>query len=131
MNDETDFYLSKARNGEFDAAFHGLVELRNDLVRDLEKAYYAETDPRIRSLLVEAVWQHRLPSCADFLAAALEDPYPEVWKKALDGLVTLSSPESRRVLELAKSRMDTHDPAFRSWIEEALDQFDEKTAYDL
>jgi hypothetical protein len=75
------------------------------ILHELEEAYHVEPDPGIRSLIVEAVWQHRLPSSVDFLAVALEDPHTEVWKQALDGLVTLASLESRRVLELATSRM--------------------------
>jgi len=27
MNGETDYYLNKARNGDFDAAYHGSIEL--------------------------------------------------------------------------------------------------------
>jgi len=122
MNVETDYYISEARNGDFDAAYHGLIELPNDLLPDLEDAYRSEADPVIRALIVEAVWQHRLPSSVDFLAIALEDPHPEVWKEALDGLVTLASPESRKVLELAKSRMAGHDATFRAWVTEAIDQ---------
>ncbi len=86
----------------------------------LRGAYRIESDSAIRSLIAEAVWQHRLPSCVEFLAVALEDPHPEVRKQALDGLVALASPESKRILELAKSRMVGHDTDFRDWIEEAI-----------
>jgi hypothetical protein len=60
VNDETDLYLSKARGGELDAAFHSLIELRDDFLDDLEAAYHVEPDPLIRSLLVQALWQRRL-----------------------------------------------------------------------
>jgi hypothetical protein len=51
MNDETVYYLSKARDGDFEAAFHGLIELPNNLLADLEDAYRDETDPAIRALI--------------------------------------------------------------------------------
>jgi len=131
MNDKTDYYLSEARNGDFDAAYHSLIELPNDLLPDLEEAYRGEADPGIRALIVEAVWQHRLSTSVDFLAVALADPHPEVWKQAVDGLVTLASPESRKVLDLAKSRVAGHDAPFRDWIEEAIDQIGESTTPGL
>jgi len=131
MNGETDYYLSRARSGDRDAAFHGLIELPNDLLHDLEEAYHGEPDPVVRSLIVEAVWQHRLPSSVHFLAVALEDPHPGVWKQALDGLVTLASLESRRVLEVAKSRIVRHDATFLAWVQEAIDQIGESTTLGL
>jgi len=127
MNDDTAYYLSEARNGDIDAAYHSLIELPNHLLPDLEEAYRGEADPEIRALIVEAVWQHRLPTSVDFLAVAVEDPYPEVWKQALDGLVALASAESRKVLELVKSRVAGQDAILRAWIDEAIDQIDENT----
>ncbi len=131
MNDQTEYYLSEARTGAFDAAYHGLIELPDHLVPDLEEAYRSEADPKIRALIVEAIWQHRLPASVDFLAAALADPHPEVWKQALDGLVVLASPQSRDALELAKSRVPGQNGAIRAWIEEAIAQLDESTGPGL
>jgi hypothetical protein len=127
MNAQVEYYLNRARNGEHDTAFFGLIELPDDLLPDLERAYHDEPDPGIRSLIVEAVWQHRLPSSVDFLARALDDPNPEVWKQALDGLVTLSSPGSRSVLEMAKCRVRGRDAVRGAWIAEAIDQIDRPT----
>ena len=128
MTDELDYYLSEARKGNYDAAYHGLIELPDVSLCDLEQAFQGEQNHAMRSLIVEAVWQHRLPSSVDFLAVALEDPQIEVRKKALDGLVTLASAESRRVLEMAKRRLAGDDASFGFWIEEAIDQIRESTA---
>ena len=126
MTDQTEYYLSEARNGDFHSAYHSLIELPNYLLPELEEAYRRDADPEIRALIVEAVWQHRQPTSVDFLAIALDDPHPDVWKQALDGLVTLASPESRKVLELAKSRLAEEDAILRARIEEAIDQIDER-----
>ena len=89
----------------------------------MQRAYYGEDDAIVRSLLVEATWQHRNPSVIGFLADALRDPMPVVWKQALDGLVTLASPESMRVL---RSAADQECDAERcAWIEEAIEQSDD------
>jgi HEAT repeats len=122
---EVDFYLNQARNGEVDAAFHGLIELGDDAIPALQQAYRTESDSAIRALIVEAVWQHRLPATIDFLAVALIDPHPDVWKQALDGLVTLASAESRDVLEAALEHASAGDAEYRDWIREAIGQIDE------
>ena len=122
MNEQTEYYLNHAKNGDSETAYHGLIELPRHLLPDLEDAYRDEADPLIRALIVEAIWQHRLPSSVGFLAAALEDPHPDVWKEALDGLVTLASPQSREVLELAKHRVGGQDETLLTWIEEAIEQ---------
>jgi hypothetical protein len=103
-----------------------LIELPSRLLPDLEDAYRNETDPLIRALIVHAVWQHRLPVSVGFLAFVLEDRHPDVWKEALDGLVTLASPESREVLEFAEHRVGGQDETLLTWIEEAIDQIDEQ-----
>jgi hypothetical protein len=122
---EIDGNLDLARDGDIGAAFHGLIELRDDDIPALQEAYRVESEPAIRALVVEAVWQHRLPSTTDFLAVALADPHLEVWKRALDGLVTLASAESRKALEAALESAAARDSEHRAWIEEAIGQIDE------
>jgi hypothetical protein len=122
---EVDFHLKAARNGDFDAALHGLIELEDRAIPALQKAYRVETDPVIRALILEAVWQHRLPATIAFLAVALGDPHPGVWKQALDGLVTLASADSRKVLEAALEHAAAGDSERRAWIEEAIGQIGE------
>lgn len=115
-----DDYIERARSGDHEGAFHGLRELDSDALPALHEAYRCEEDPVVRSLLVEAVWQHREPSAIGFLADVLGDPMPVVWKQALDGLVSLASPESLRVL---RSAADSEcDAERRAWIEEAIEQ---------
>lgn len=115
-----DDYIERARSGDHEGAFHGLRELDSDALPALQEAYRCEGDPVVRSLLVEAVWQHRQPSAIGFLADVLGDPTPVVWKQALDGLVTLASPESLRLLRSAAD--GECDAERRDWIEEAIEQ---------
>ena len=76
-------YLNEARNGDIDAAFHGLIELSDDPILALQEAYRAKTDPAIRRRLWRAVSQHHLPATIDFLAIALEDPHPEALRESM------------------------------------------------
>lgn len=120
--DAVAYYIERARAGDTDAASHGLRELDRTALPALREAYQAEGDPTVRAVLVEAIWQHREPSAIDFLGLALADRHTEVWKQALDGLVTLASPESRRQLE--SSIPGISDAERRAWIEEAIGQID-------
>jgi HEAT repeat protein len=86
----------------------------------MQMAYTCEDDPVVRSMIVEAIWQHRQPSVVTFLADVLRDPTPMVWRQALDGLVTLASPESIRVLRSAAD--GEIEAGRRAWIEEAIEQ---------
>jgi HEAT repeat protein len=117
-----DYYVEKARTGDSEAAFHGLRALANSTLPALQDAYRSETDADVRALLVHAIWQHRQPSAIEFLGDALRDPSPEVWKQALDGLVTLASPEAKRVLQVAATRDENKER--RDWIAEAIEQVD-------
>jgi HEAT repeat protein len=113
--------LDLAKTGHREAAFHCLFDLGERAIPRLAEAYRAEAEPAVRNLLVEVVWQLRSPSSIAFLGEALQDPNPEVWKQALDGLVTLASPESLRILESARDRVGVDLDDFQSWIEGAIE----------
>jgi HEAT repeat protein len=114
------YYIERARSGDHEGVFHGLRELGRDAIPAMESAYRRENDWEIRTLLVEAAWQMREPAVSGFLAEALQDPNPHVWKQALDGLVALASESSLRVLQAALT--PDEDVERRAWIEEAIAQ---------
>ncbi len=118
-----DYYLGLCREGRHDEAFFGLLELDHDVLLALMEAYRAEPDAEIRALLVEVIWQHRQPSANPFLAQVLQNPEPEIWKRALDGLVAMASSESLDALHTAR---ESGDGEFRKWVEEAIGQVREQ-----
>jgi len=124
----TDEYLQIARCGSHEAAFHGLNDLGPQVIPSLVWAYQAEADPEIRALIVRVVWQHRVPTTIEFLADALDDPHPDVWKEALDGLVCLATPAASTVLRGAVKRPMDDDGVRRAWVEEAIEQIDDAIA---
>src|SRR3954467_9045521 len=109
-----DSFLELARTGHREAAFHGLIDSGEAAIPRLVDAYRAEADPAVRSLLVEVIWQLRSHASIEFLAEALNDPDPEVWRQALDGLVTMASPESLRILEAARDTVRVADEDFQA-----------------
>jgi HEAT repeats len=125
---EIEYYLDKARRGETDVAFHGLLELRGDPVPGLEKAFLVESDPEVREMIVGVISPWGRPGIIEFLGAALDDTHPEVWKCALDGLVSNASPISLRVVEQAMKEAASDDPERLAWFTEAIGQINETLA---
>ena len=114
-------HLQQFRKGDRDGAFFGLVELDHGILPELMAAFRSERDSRVLVFLVETIWQHRQPSAVSFLGEALRDSVPEVWRQAIDGLVTLASPEALEVLRAARSsRLDSD--GFHRLLDEAIDQ---------
>jgi hypothetical protein len=122
---EFEYYLEKARKGEVDVAFHGLLELPGDRVLGLREAFEVESDPDVRAMIVRVISSIGGSDAIEFLGRALNDPHPEVWKTALDGLVSNASPMSQRIIERAKGGVASYDPERLAWLAEAIEQIDE------
>jgi len=86
----------------------------------------AEHDPRRRSRLIRVVWQFRDRSALPILAEALQDPNDQVWKDALDGIVTFGGVQALELLDDVQcTLLGVGEPSAlikRSWIREAIDQ---------
>ena len=122
-------YLEALQTKGFEYAFHGLLEIDKDILPELIETYRHEQNVEIRELLVEVIWEYREKSVIPFLGEALRDPEQRIWRQALNGLVTLASPEAVEVLSGAISyRLENphKTEAFQKWLLEALEQAEEK-----
>ena len=111
--------------GVEDGAYFALIDRGLGIVPVLVKAFHTEREPKMKSRILEVIWQHRDPAAIPVLAEALLDPAPAVWKEALNGLVALNRPECISVLEKARGRDiegGKSSSSFISWVEEALEQ---------
>lgn len=122
-------YIERLRQGDEDA-FHALIEADASVLPLLIEQFHKEGNRMTRARIVECIWQHRNPAMVDFLASALLDPVPEVWKQALDGLVAIGGARSIHALQQAKlapsSLASTPHGITAEWIDEALDQLQAK-----
>ncbi len=124
-DDSLEFYLRKLRDGQFDDAFHGLIEMDHSVLPKLIEAFKGEADANVRAELINIIWNHRQNETISFLGEALRDESPKVWRNALDGLVTLGSGEALRTLKDAMTRPFNNveeGDEFRRWLVEAIDQ---------
>lgn len=125
IQDAADHYLRLLRMGDFESAFHGLIDIEPATVHPLIAAYQAETSPAIRSNLLRIIWEFRTPLALPLLSEALRDRRGDRWKGALNGFVTLASAESVQTLEsvLHEESVATNpDSEYVDWVREALEQ---------
>ena len=120
MNDDDVARLVTALRDGDESAFHTLLEAPSSVVPVLVEQYKICSAVESRAQIVEVIWQHRQRSTVGFLAAALEDAHAEVWKQALDGLVTIGGPEGQAALETFL--VDHAEDERASWVKEAIEQ---------
>lgn len=128
LGDAVRYYLECFRSGDVETGFFGLLELPAALPSVIDEA----NDPAnrsIRSHLIRVIWQYRRPEAIGFLGGALADPDPDVWKEALDGLVTIGGPESVRCIAAVLGRVQDgtlENSLSKEWLQEALEQINAK-----
>jgi hypothetical protein len=116
--------LERFGGGAEEEAFFELLEMPGDVLPTITTAFRTEHNPRLRAFLVKVAWERRDPKALHFMTEALNQADEEVWQAALDGFVTLASPEALTVLRAAKTR-ELADAAatkrFQSFVSEAIE----------
>ena len=102
-----------------DDAWHLLIEAGQAVAPAVVDALMSTPVPRVRVKLIQALAEFRLRDTSAVLAAMLHDPDPDVWKAALDALVTVGGASARFVLERELASCSAQQ---RPWIEEAISQ---------
>jgi hypothetical protein len=106
-----------------DNAFHTLIEAEKTIIPLLTQQFTTHACGADRARIIEVIWQHRDKATIPFLASVLNDGYPEVWKQAIDGLVTIGGTESVEALQLFRGQLKDDD-ARLPWIAEAIEQME-------
>ena len=122
MRDLQDFvkdYVAALSGPHADDAWHSLVEAGPAALPYLVEEYNASRDPAVRLALVEIVGEYRSADATAFLVTCLQNGDGDIWKVALDGLVSLGGRAALDVLSVAR---ETASPRKREWIEEAVEQ---------
>lgn len=118
-------YIEQYREGRRDEAFHGLLDLSRDILSELIMIFRKERDIQLQAFLIEVIWQHREASVIPFLGEILNDTEPLIWKEALNGLVTLASPQALDAMRTARGRKFVRKrdaDYFLGYLEEAIRQ---------
>ena len=126
LNDYVAYHLDRLEGAEAENAFHSLIEAPKEAVPLLIEAYQQETLFSTRAVIVEIIWQFRDPTTVPFLATALRDDSEEVWKQALDGLVTIGGGIALEALRSEKSSLPVTSKKVE-WIDEAIKQIQQES----
>jgi len=121
------YYLDRIEGPEAENAFHSLIEAPKETVPLLVKAFNNETRSSKREVILEIICQFRDPITVPILIDAMRDDSEIIWKRALDGIVTLGGEIALEILHNEKTRF----PVTRmktEWIDEAIEQIREESA---
>jgi HEAT repeat protein len=110
--------LVERMRSERDAPWHSLVDLGSRALPYLCETYSSHSK-RKRQLILSVINQSQSRDALPILAKALADPAEQIWKTALDGLVTLGGLEALEFLTKAREGADNQKLA---WLEEARHQ---------
>jgi HEAT repeat protein len=122
------YYIGLLHAGAREEAFFGLLDLGPEALPLLMSEAVKPTAAKIRSALVEVIWQYRQPAVIDFLGRHLTDSDPDVWKQALDGLVAIGGPNALHWVGTTMEGLDKSVPSnglSAEWLQEAMQQIQE------
>ena len=95
-------HVSQLSGAKADDARHSLVEVGPDALPLLMESFNGLNESGVRAALIGVISELRSAQAVPFLAALLRDRDAQVWKAALDGLVTAASPTALNALRAAK-----------------------------
>lgn len=120
-------YLARLCRGDGDVV-SSLMDMGVEVLPFVERALVTESDADVRTQLVHVAWQTRSEKALRILEPAINDTDPTVWKEAIDGLVTISTPEAANILRRARDQNPNGRTdgrySFSQWIDDALQQID-------
>ena len=102
-----------------ESAEHALIEAGSQSIPHLVRAFWASSEPAVRNAIVRVVSEYRSAEAAPFLGALTLHAETDVWKRAIDGLVTLGGPVALERLRAAAAKTSGER---REWIDEAIEQ---------
>jgi hypothetical protein len=128
MDDEISRYIDELLSNKTEDSFFALLEISDIHIPILIEKYRLQSDATTQAFLVEVIWNHRMPTTLNFLIEALRHNDEQVWKSALDGIVSIGGTQA---LELLNNEMQDNKksialvPFRQEWIREAIDQIKE------
>lgn len=112
-------YVSELTRTHSSEAWYALVEMGPAALPHVVQAFEAASDRSVAVDLIRVMNEYRTLAALPFLANLLRAGDPDIWKTALDGIVTVGgSSAAERLREIR----ETLSPEKQQWIDEALEQ---------
>ena len=102
LEEQVAYWIERLDGPESDAAFFGLIECPDAAVPLLINAYAREGRAAVKAAIVAVVCEFRQPETVEFLSKALAEDDADIWKAALDGLVSLGNGNALAILQKAQ-----------------------------
>jgi HEAT repeat protein len=113
-------YVSSLGENDSENAWHALVELSTEALPYIREAYHLADDNKKRELLIQVLAEQRDEESLALFSELLYDPAPEIWKAALDALVSIGGSTAADLLRKAEANVTAERC---DWVREALQQF--------
>ena len=82
-------YLNELTGSDWEDAWHSLVEMGPGALPYVIQSFELACDRSVALKLILVVNEYRTPAALPFLANLLLNADPDIWKTALDGIVTI------------------------------------------
>lgn len=112
-------YVLQLSGPAADNAWHLLVEAGPAALPHVVEAFNATSDPAVKIALLQIVCEYRSADAIPFFDALLRNGHSEIWKAALDGLVTIGG---RATLDVLARAREPATAERRKWIDESVGQ---------
>ena len=124
LRDAVRSYASELAGSRADDAWHAHLELGPAALPLVWDAIRSAHQGEVKVRLAEVIAESRSVEALPFLGELLNDRDAEMWKVALDGLVTLGGEPAARMgaLEVLAAAREIAPVDKREWIEEAIEQ---------
>ncbi len=120
------YYVEQLNTTKSEDAYFALLHADDAHIPDLITAYHHSQNTNVKDLLVEIIYQHRNVNSLSFLKEVFQETTSDLWKVALDGIVTTGSNEGLEFLKVEKERALQDSKTTRiEWIDEAIQQINE------
>jgi len=120
LEEQAAYWIERLDGRESEDAFHRLIECPTTVVPLLINAYAREERPAVKAAIVGVVNEFRHPEIVGFLSRILAEDDADIWKEALDGLVSIGNGGALEVLRKAQESLRGDDRL--EWIREAVEQ---------
>ena len=116
------YYVNQLSGDHADDAWHSLVELGPAALPHVVRAFEAQSGRAASVALIRVASEFRTKDALPFLATLLGVADGEIWKTALDGIVSIGGEAAVNCLrEVSKTQGADKQP----WVEEAINQINE------
>ena len=125
LKDQVQDYATQLAGSNSENAWHSLVELGPAAALEVAAAFEGAKDIQVKTELLEVLCHYRTKDLVPLFVRLLHDGHDDIWKTALDGLVTIGS---NGVVRMLRDAERTLPPTRHAWIREAIEQIEEQSA---